>query len=134
MGLRIRENFNRPFLARNIADFWQRWHFSLSSWCRDYVFTPVLSVSRSAPLAVLSAMVVLGLWHDCSLRYVLWGAYHGAGIAAFRWFDTKAAARIDALPVVSLALWRVFAVVLTLHFVVFSFVVTRALERLILGG
>jgi len=131
MGFNIRENFNWPLLARNIVDFWQRWHVSLSSWCRDYIFTPVLSVTRRPLVAVLAAMIVLGLWHDLSLRYVLWGAYHGTGIAAFRWFDAKAGYRIDSLPAAPAAAWRVFAIVITVHFVLFSFWVTRALERIL---
>jgi alginate O-acetyltransferase complex protein AlgI len=133
MGFKIRENFIRPYLARNIREFWQRWHFSLSSWCRDYVFMPVLSASRMQGFAVFASMVVLGLWHDLSLRYFLWGAYHGAGIAAFRWFDAKAGARIDALPPGWSGAWSVFATVITLHFVLFSFQVTAAIQRLIAG-
>jgi len=131
MGFNIRENSHWPLLARNIADFWQRWHISLSSWCRDYIFTPVLSVTRKPYVAVLAAMIVLGLWHDLSLRYLLWGAYHGTGIAAFRWFDAKAGQRIEALPAAPAAVWRVFAIAITVHFVLFSFWITRALERIL---
>jgi len=133
MGLQIRENFNWPVLARNIADFWQRWHITLAAWCREYVFTPVLAVTRQPYVAVMASMIVLGIWHDLSLRYVLWGAYHGAGIAAFRWFDARAGRRIAALPPLPAALWRALAILITLHFVLFSFWVTRAVER-VLGG
>ena len=133
MGFNIRENFIRPYSARNIREFWQRWHFSLSSWCRDYVFTPVLSATRMQGFAVLASMVVLGLWHDLSLRYLLWGAYHGAGIAVFRWFDAKAGARIDALPPGWAGAWTVLATAITLHFVLFSFQATSVLQRIISG-
>jgi alginate O-acetyltransferase complex protein AlgI len=133
MGFRIRENFNWPFIARNIRDFWQRWHFSLASWCRDYVFTPVLSATRSHLIAVITAMVVLGLWHDLSIRYLIWGAYQGCGIAVFRWFDTNAGSRIDALPPWLSAPWRLLATLMTLHFVMFSFQITSALQRLMTG-
>ena len=133
MGFTIRENFNWPFLARNIRDFWQRWHNSLASWCRDYVFTPVLSATRSQAVAVVTAMIVLGLWHDVSLRYLIWGAYHGCGIAVFRWFDAKAGPFIDLLPGWLDALWRAVACVLTLHFVMLSFPVTSAIQRFVAG-
>jgi len=133
MGFTIRENFNWPFLARNIRDFWQRWHNSLASWCRDYVFTPVLSATRSQALAVVTAMSVLGLWHDVSLRYLIWGAYHGCGIAAFRWFDAKAGALIDSLPGWLDLLWGALACLLTLHFVMLSFPVTSAIEHFLEG-
>jgi D-alanyl-lipoteichoic acid acyltransferase DltB (MBOAT superfamily) len=133
-GFRVRENFDRPFVARNISDFWQRWHRSLSSWCRDYVFTPVLSLTRSQGAAVVSSMVVLGLWHELSLRYVLWGAYHGAGIVIFRAFDARYGASFDALTGVTAALWRTLATALTLHFVLFSFYVTTAVQHWLTGG
>ncbi len=133
MGLEIRENFNWPFMARNIREFWQRWHNSLASWCRDYVFMPVLSATRSQALAVLSAMVVLGLWHDISLRYLIWGAYHGCGIAVFRWFEARTGSLIDSLPGWLDTSWRALASLLTLHFVILSFPVTSAIEHLVEG-
>ncbi len=133
LGLGLRENFHWPFLARNIGEFWQRWHMSLASWCRDYVFTPALSFTRSHALAVLASMLVLGLWHEFSLRYLLWGAYHGLGLAAFRWFSTRAGPAVAALSVPLQNVWRVVATLLTLHFVLFSFAATSAIERVLLG-
>lgn len=132
-GFRLRENFHWPFLARNISEFWQRWHMSLSSWCRDYVFTPALSVTRSHLLAMTTAMVVLGLWHELSLRYLLWGGYHGLGIAAFRMFDIRVGPSIAKLPTPLQHAWRIVATLLTLHFVLFSFEITSLIERGILG-
>jgi len=85
-GFRIIENFNFPFLATNIIDFWKRWHISLTLWCRDYVYRPVLSFTRRPFLSICIAMVVLGLWHELSLRYILWGVYHAAGIAVYHNF------------------------------------------------
>ena len=133
MGFRLRENFNWPMLARNISDFWQRWHMSLSSWCRDYVFTPALSLTRNHVVAVLASMVVLGLWHQLSLRYLIWGGYHGVGIAVYRWFDGRSKGIFARLPKPLSWVWRGFATLLTLHFVVFSFAITSAIERMILG-
>lgn len=72
-GIRVMENFNRPFLATNMQEFWQRWNISLSSWCRDYVFQPFIALSRNRWIALIVAMLVLALWHEISLRYVLWG-------------------------------------------------------------
>ena len=133
MGFRLRENFNWPVVARNIGEFWQRWHMSLSSWCRDYVFAPALSLTRNHVLAVLASMVVLGLWHDLSLRYLLWGGYHGLGIASYRAFDERTSGFFARLPTPLQRGWHGFAIVLTLHFVLFSFAITSALERLLLG-
>lgn len=134
MGFRLRENFDWPFLARNIGEFWQRWHLSLSSWCRDYVFSPALSVTRSHALAVLASMIVLGLWHEFSLRYLLWGGYHGLGMAAYRLFADRVGPSIARMPAPMQRLWGIVAVMLTLHFVMFSFDITRLLERSLLGS
>lgn len=73
-GIKVMENFNAPFMATNMQEFWQRWHISLSSWCRDYVFQPVAALTRNRWLALTGAMVVLALWHEISLRYIVWGA------------------------------------------------------------
>lgn len=134
MGFQLRENFNWPFAARNISEFWQRWHMSLSSWCRDYVFTPVLAGTRQPWVAVLSSMIVLGLWHELSLRYLLWGVYHGVGIAVQRWFSSYAGPRTQHWTGFASLSLRVAATLLTLHFVLFSFQITYALERLLTGG
>jgi alginate O-acetyltransferase complex protein AlgI len=84
MGLRLEENFNRPWRARNLIDFWTRWHMTLSLWCRDYVYVPVAARFRSPPIGVVSAMVVLGLWHETSAYYVLWAFWQAFGIVLTR--------------------------------------------------
>ncbi len=80
MGLRIEENFNRPWQARNLVEFWSRWHMTLSGWCRDYIYKPAAAATRSPVLGVLAAMLVLGLWHESSLYYVMWAMWQTAGI------------------------------------------------------
>jgi len=72
-GIRVIENFNAPFLATNMQEFWKRWHISLSSWCRDYVFQPLAAISRNPRFALIASMLVLALWHEISFRYILWG-------------------------------------------------------------
>jgi alginate O-acetyltransferase complex protein AlgI len=81
MGLRLEENFNKPWLARNLVEFWSRWHMTLSFWCRDYVYTPVAVWLRSPLMGIFCAMFALGLWHETSVYYILWGFYQAAGIA-----------------------------------------------------
>jgi D-alanyl-lipoteichoic acid acyltransferase DltB (MBOAT superfamily) len=120
LGYRIMENFNYPFIARNILDFWQRWHISLSSWCKDYVFTPVLSLTRIPFLAALASMLILGFWHEISWRYLLWGLLHGVGIGVCqRWQRTEFAKSLSGSTV-----WSYAALILTQHFVLFSFTLT----------
>lgn len=84
LGVRLPENFNWPYLAGSIRDFWQRWHMSLSSWVRDYVYIP-LGGNRLGPgrrvVNGLAAFGVIGLWHGAAWNFVAWGVYHGAGLA-----------------------------------------------------
>lgn len=125
LGYRVMENFNWPFLARNISEFWQRWHISLSSWCRNYIFMVVTSISRKPTLAILLSMLVLGLWHEISLRYLLWGACHGIGIAVWHfWRRFSAGGTRLVLPFGSV-LGHGLAVLTTFHFVMLSFVILR---------
>jgi len=87
LGLKIPENFDRPYWAPNIAAFWRRWHMSLSSWIRDYIFIP-LGGSRRPPAVValnlFVAMAVAGLWHGAGWTFVIWGLWHGLGLAVHR--------------------------------------------------
>ena len=80
MGFRLTENFRRPFAARSISDFWHRWHISLSSWIRDYVYFPLLSKSltnRRLYLANFMAFLLFGIWHGNTWNFVLFGLYFG---------------------------------------------------------
>lgn len=84
LGLRLEENFNRPYLARNLIDFWSRWHITLSQWCRDYVFQPVTAITRSPVLGVFAAMAAIGLWHEASAYYLLWSGWQALGLILTR--------------------------------------------------
>lgn len=84
MGMRLPENFWFPYLARSPADFWRRWHISLSSWIRDYIYIP-LGGNRMGPIRKvvngLLAFTLCGLWHGAAWNFMVWGLYHGAGLA-----------------------------------------------------
>jgi alginate O-acetyltransferase complex protein AlgI len=90
MGFRLSENFNKPWLARNIQEFWGRWHITLSEFVRDYVFTPLarLIVTRAGPrwqwtlttAASFLAMMVIALWHGTTLGFVVYGVLHGLAL------------------------------------------------------
>ena len=80
MGLKLEENFRKPYLARDLIDFWDRWHMTLSHWCRDYIYVPLTAWSRSPVIGVLAAMLVLGLWHESSAYYILWACWQALGI------------------------------------------------------
>lgn len=84
-GLELEENFRRPWAARDLIDFWSRWHMTLSNWCRDYVFRPLAAASRSALVGLIAAMLAMGLWHQTSAYYVLWAIWQSLGIALTHW-------------------------------------------------
>src|SRR6266704_2956076 len=96
-GIRVPENFDWPYLQRNISEFWQHWHMSLYRWLVDYVFIP-LGGSRTAQprvyLNVLITMFLSGLWHGAGLNFVVWGLWHGMLLAGHRgwkaWRERKA--------------------------------------------
>jgi alginate O-acetyltransferase complex protein AlgI len=80
LGFRFPQNFNSPFKAVNISDFWRRWHMSLSSWFRDYLFIPLGGSQRGAKRTVVNLVVTMflaGLWHGAAWTFVVWGLVHG---------------------------------------------------------
>lgn len=83
MGIRFIENFNHPYLSKNIGEFWRRWHISLSNWFRDYVFYP-LERQRikwiGQPVNILIVFFLTGLWHGISINFVIWGLIHGLAL------------------------------------------------------
>ena len=89
MGLTFPENFRAPYVATSLSDFWRRWHVSLSTWLRDYLYIP-LGGNRRGPsrtyIALLLTMLLGGLWHGPSWNFVLWGAAHGSVLAIERAF------------------------------------------------
>jgi alginate O-acetyltransferase complex protein AlgI len=89
LGYKLARNFNMPYLAVNISDFWHRWHISLSSWLRDYLFIP-LGGSRGTRWQtarnLLITMTLGGLWHGAAWTFVFWGVLHGALLVAHRAF------------------------------------------------
>ena len=82
LGFRVERNFNHPYLARNVAEYWRRWHMSLTSWITDYVFMPLNIAMRDRGrigtiIAVMINLIVIGLWHGANWTYALFGLYHG---------------------------------------------------------
>ena len=87
LGFRLPANFNAPYAARNLKEFWGRWHISLSTFIRDYVYIP-LGGNRGpvwrGNLNMLLAMLISGLWHGASANFIIWGALHGVGLALYK--------------------------------------------------
>lgn len=101
MGIKLEENFNHPYKANSLIDFWSRWHMTLTGWARDYVFMPTFLASRSRVIATLAALIVIGFWHEISLQYVIWGAYQALGIILCKVYqDSNDILKLGKLPLV----------------------------------
>ena len=100
VGLKFPENFDNPYLSRSITEFWRRWHISLSSWLRDYLYIP-LGGNRVGKLRsyfnLLITMALGGLWHGASWTFLVWGAWHGLGLIAARLWSASGAPAVPTL-------------------------------------
>jgi D-alanyl-lipoteichoic acid acyltransferase DltB (MBOAT superfamily) len=134
MGFKLTENFQQPYFAQSIPDFWQRWHISLYNWLRDYIFYPVQralikqSSSRSLSTLILPTMITMlvsGVWHGEHLTFIIWGALHGVLLViAVLWKQAgKSTNRSIFLPPRLAAGLKIFV---TFHLVSFTWIFFRA--------
>ncbi len=118
IGFRFKENFNRPYISSSITEFWTRWHISLSTWLRDYLYIPLGGNRKGARRALINLMIVFalsGLWHGAAWTFMIWGIFHGTFVTIERLLGK----RRNTIPV---ALQHV----LTLAIVVIGWVFFRA--------
>lgn len=132
LGFRLPINFNSPYKAVSITDFWRRWHISLSSWLRDYLYIP-LGGNRKGSIRtfanLLVTMLLGGLWHGASLRFIIWGGMHGLSLAIHKLWFMLFPRKTDSLP-----LWRrMLGVLFTFHLVSFLWIFFRAESMEIVG-
>jgi D-alanyl-lipoteichoic acid acyltransferase DltB (MBOAT superfamily) len=128
LGIKLPPNFNAPYIAQNVADFWRRWHISLSNWLRDYLYFSLPGLRSKwkvfTYLNLFITMVIGGLWHGASWNFVIWGALHGAGLATVRlWQTLRGPARTTGKAALA---WRYANIFLTFHFVTFAWIFFRA--------
>ena len=128
MGFRFPKNFDAPYRSATITEFWRRWHISLSSWLRDYLYIS-LGGNRKGKgrtyLNLLLTMLLGGLWHGAAIRFILWGALHGVALALHKmWLQVVPGAKTlgkDMNPVM-----RLLGIVFTFHLVCLGWLVFRA--------
>jgi alginate O-acetyltransferase complex protein AlgI len=127
LGFEFPKNFNAPYLADGISDFWRRWHISLSTFLRDYLYIP-LGGNRRGPsrtyVNLATVMVLGGLWHGANWTFLVWGAMHGALLMGERWRGKNSLVR--ALP-------KALRITITFVLVLIGWVVFRA-ENLAAAG
>jgi len=126
LGIKLPANFKQPYSAINIADFWRRWHITLSNWLRDYLYFSLPGLRSKwkifAYTNLIVTMVIGGLWHGPTATFVVWGALHGIGLAGVRLWQALRGKR--ATPPRAWA--RLVSVFLTFHFVTFAWIFFRA--------
>jgi alginate O-acetyltransferase complex protein AlgI len=133
IGIELPENFNNPFLKRNIRELWTNWHMSLTSWLVDYIYWPIVRKFRSidyfrrhpvflSNLGMIITFIACGMWHGETPNFVLWGAYHGVGIAVLTIYQReKRKVRSQSMQkYFRLKLSTVLGTVLTFHFFAFG--------------
>ena len=126
LGFRLMINFRQPYFSGSVSEFWRRWHISLSTWFRDYVYIPLGGnrVSRARRcLNVLAAFLLSGLWHGAHVKFVMWGALHGLAVIIEDLFSRRWVPRWARLPE---PVGRLTRHVATLVFVCFAWVPFRA--------
>ncbi|MCY4137610.1 MAG: MBOAT family protein, partial [Rhodobacteraceae bacterium] len=118
LGFRIPLNFDRPFVAASLSEFWRRWHISLSSWLRDYLYIPLGGNRFGKWLTMRNLMLTMflgGLWHGAAWTFILWGTAHGVLLMASRFIPRM----MPAWP------RRILGILFTFHIVVLTFVLFR---------
>ena len=127
LGFRFPMNFNAPYKSDSITDFWRRWHISLSTWIRDYIYIS-LGGNRQGKVRqyinLIITMLLGGLWHGASLNFVVWGGIHGLGLVAHKYYRQEVKKRERNYR--SHGLKRIGAIVLTFHFVCFTWLFFRS--------
>lgn len=125
LGFHFPQNFNSPYKSDSITDFWRRWHISLSSWLRDYLYIS-LGGNRKGEfrtyLNLVITMLLGGLWHGANWNFILWGALHGVAQAVYKFYSKLRGYGKNYHPT---GLKRVFSVFVTFHFVAFCWIFFR---------
>ncbi len=118
MGFRLPRNFNSPYKAENLGNFWKRWHISLSSWLKDYLYIPLGGNQHGAVRTNINLMLVMligGLWHGASWQFVIWGGLNGLGILVYKYWKRISPYENSTLLIAHF--WKVF---LTFNFITFT--------------
>ena len=127
-GIRLPENFNRPYKATSVAEFWRRWHITLSNWARDYIYYPLggsqISTTWKIYRNIIATMLVIGIWHGASWNFVIYGILHGTAVSINR-VQRKRTGRRAGMPFEHWTHW-LWRFLLTFHFVVIARILFRA--------
>ncbi len=130
MGFRLMTNFNRPYQSKSIAEYWQRWHISLSSWFRDYLYIPLGGSHGSAAsryFNIFFIFLISGIWHGAGWNFIMWGAINGFYILFSIWTANLRAAFVKAVGLIRYPnLHRFIKIVITFSLICYSLMVFRS--------
>ncbi len=121
MGFKLNINFNFPYKAQNLTDFWRRWHISLSTWLRDYVYIPLGGNRKGTIRTYLNnflTMLIGGLWHGAAWKFIMWGGMHGIGLAIHKFFKPWLDKIPSTWPIKTIS-WGITIVYVSILFVFF---------------
>lgn len=123
LGVRLPRNFNKPYLATSISDFWRRWHITLSTWLRDYLFFPLggsrVGASKTVRNLIIT-MVIGGIWHGAGWTFIIWGLLHGLALAFTHVFRTTQKTTVNNNA------WRILKIFLVFNFISLSWIFFRS--------
>ena len=129
MGFEFMLNFDLPYFATNPSEFWRRWHISLSSWLRDYLYIPLGGSRHGERMTyrnLMLTMVIGGFWHGAAWNFILWGFYHGALLGIHRFFRPQLERIFSASTSAGRFASYVFQVVVFFHFTCYGWLLFRA--------
>ena len=125
LGFHFPMNFNSPYKADSITDFWHRWHISLSTWLRDYLYISMGGNRKGKFRMYINLFVTMllgGLWHGASWNFIIWGGFHGIALAAHKFWRSITGKKKRER---SHGIWRILGLVITFHFVCFCWIFFR---------
>ena len=132
MGFEIMINFNTPFLVTNVQEFWQKWHISLSTWVRDYLYMPLFTSLRKIKgnprvyIAVIVTMTLLGLWHGAGWTFVVFGLYYGILLVAYTILRARCHSWIVPKSTVGQKIWLWVRIIFMFHITAIGLMIFRA--------
>jgi len=130
LGFELPVNFNSPYRAQNLRDFWKRWHITLSSWLFDYVYISIGGLRKrrfNLYRNLFLTFLIGGLWHGAGWTFVIWGGLHGLGLSASHWWNRRQGATARNNSSAWLPIWKsAVCTVATFHFVCLTWIVFRA--------
>ena len=127
-GFTFLENFNKPYFARNPSDFWRRWHISLSTWLKDYLYIPLGGSKKGKVRTYLNLMITMllgGLWHGAAWNFVVWGSYQGGLLAVHKFFSDKINFKNFFSKFISERSRNIFSIIIAQYFVFLGWLIFR---------